>query len=462
MAQSLDILVIDDDARQAGLLAEALKRLGHNASAFSEIGPSLDHLRRLGAHLVITDLRMPRLDGLELLKKLKEIDPDLAVMLVTGYATVQTAVEAMRLGALDYLEKPVDMGLLTGKLEIVARHIQLRRENRTLRDQIANLRSTTDILGNDGRLKTILAQLERAAPSMAPVLILGETGTGKELLARRLHELSPRASHPFVAVNCGAIPENLIESEFFGHARGAFTGADRIRVGRIEEAGGGTLFLDEIGELPLSLQPKLLRVLQNGEYCRLGDNQTRKADVRWVAATHRNLETMVNAGTFREDLFYRISVLPLQIPPLRERISDIPLLLREMMSRKALRYRVEPKSFTAEAFEALCTWKWPGNVRELENTIERLLLLSDGPEIDLGDLPERFGEIVEPASKDHFNVPAGSTLPDCVDELERKLISEALTAAGGNQSEAARRLGIHERTLRYKLRKLGVKSTQIL
>lgn len=458
MTTSLDILVIDDDLRQATLLAEAVMRLGHHATAFSEAAPSLDHLRRLGAHLVITDLRMPRIDGLDLLKRLKEIDPDLAVLLVTGYATVQTAVEAMRLGALDYLEKPVDMELLKGKLEIVGQHIALKNENRTLRAQIASLRSSGEILGKDERFIQVLAQLDRAAPSLAPVLIQGETGTGKELLARRLHEQSPRARHPFVAVNCGAIPETLIESEFFGHIKGAFTGADRIRAGRIEEAAGGTLFLDEIGELPLALQPKLLRVLQNSEYNRLGDSQARKADVRWVTATHRDLEAMVREGRFREDLYYRIAVIPVRIPPLRERTVDLPLLITELMARKARQYRVPPKGFTEEAIEALCAWKWPGNVRELENTIERLLLLSDHAEIDLGDLPERFGEIVEPVGKDRQTAQAGSTLPERVDDLERRLIAEALAASGGNQSEAARRLGIHERTLRYKLRKLSVPS----
>ncbi len=458
MTTSLDILVIDDDLRQATLLAEAVMRLGHHATAFSEAAPSLDHLRRLGAHLVITDLRMPRIDGLDLLKRLKEIDPDLAVLLVTGYATVQTAVEAMRLRALDYLEKPVDMELLKGKLEIVGQHIALKNENRTLRAQIASLRSSGEILGKDERFIQVLAQLDRAAPSLAPVLIQGETGTGKELLARRLHEQSPRARHPFVAVNCGAIPETLIESEFFGHIKGAFTGADRIRAGRIEEAAGGTLFLDEIGELPLALQPKLLRVLQNSEYNRLGDSQARKADVRWVTATHRDLEAMVREGRFREDLYYRIAVIPVRIPPLRERTVDLPLLITELMARKARQYRVPPKGFTQEAIEALCAWKWPGNVRELENTIERLLLLSDHAEIDLGDLPERFGEIVEPVGKDRQTAQAGSTLPERVDDLERRLIAEALAASGGNQSEAARRLGIHERTLRYKLRKLSVPS----
>jgi len=456
MTTQLDILVIDDDLRQATLLAEAVMRLGHHATAFSEAGPSLDHLRRLGSHLVITDLRMPRIDGLDLLKRLKEIDPDLAVLLVTGYATVQTAVEAMRLGALDYLEKPVDIELLKGKLEIVARHVALKNENRTLRAQIASLRSPGEILGKDERFIQVLAQLDRAAPSLAPVLLQGETGTGKELLARRLHEQSPRARHPFVAVNCGAIPETLIESEFFGHIKGAFTGADRIRTGRIEEAAGGTLFLDEIGELPLALQPKLLRVLQNSEYNRLGDSQPRKADVRWVTATHRDLEAMVREGRFREDLFYRIAVIPLRIPPLRERTFDLPLLITELMARKARQYRVSPKRFTPEAIEALCAWKWPGNVRELENTIERLLLLSDHTEIDLGDLPERFGEIVEPAREVRQTTQAGSTLPERVDDLERQLITAALAASGGNQSETARRLGIHERTLRYKLRKLSI------
>lgn len=454
MNAELDILVVDDDPSQADLLAEALGRFGHHAIPCRSPETALSHVRTKGAHLVITDLRMPKMDGIEFLKTLKAADADIEVLLVTGFATVQTAVEAMRLGALDYLEKPVDLTLLHAKLALVAERVALRRENRALRAQVARLRGDPNLLGEDPRFCAVLEQVDRAASSTAPVLLIGETGTGKELLARRLHERSPRSSRPFIAVNCGAIPENLIESEFFGHARGAFTGADRVRIGRIEEAAGGTLFLDEIGELPLALQPKLLRVLQNQEFCRLGDNQVRKADVRWVAATHRHLPTMVKEGTFREDLYYRLAVLPLAIPPLRERPADVPTLLRELMQRKAKSYRLPPKTFTDEALEALCGWKWPGNVRELENTIERLLLLAPGPIVDLGDLPEEFGEIVEPLPEKDSSGP----LVNRVAALEQRLISEALTESQGNQSEAARRLGIHERTLRYKLRKLGIPS----
>lgn len=473
MTCELDILVVDDDHSQADLLAEALGRFGHHAVPCRDPETALLQLRTRGAHLVITDLRMPKMDGIEFLKKLKGVDPDLDVLLVTGFATVQTAVEAMRLGALDYLEKPVDLSLLKAKLLLVSERVALRRENRALRAQVARLSGDSELLGQDPKFLMVVEQIERVAPSDAPVLLIGETGTGKELLARRLHEHSPRAARPFIAVNCGAIPEHLIESEFFGHARGAFTGADRVRIGRIEEASGGTLFLDEIGELPIALQPKLLRVLQNQEFCRLGDNQVRKADVRWVAATHRNLQAMIREGAFREDLYYRLAVLPLTIPPLRERTGDLPLLMRELMARKAKTSRLPVKHLTPEALEALCGWKWPGNVRELENTIERLLLLTPGPLIDLGDLPEEFGENVEP-STGRGETPkrvlesespgslsengSGESLVGRVMALERSLIAEALAESGGNQSEAARRLGIHERTLRYKLRKLGIPS----
>ena len=471
MSLELDVLVVDDDPAQADLLAEALERLGHHAIPCREPETALAHLRAKGADLVVSDLRMPKIDGIQFLRTLKTVDPDLEVLLVTGHATVQTAVEAMRSGALDYLEKPVDLALLGAKLAVVGERVALRRENRALRSQVARLSGETTLLGEDPKFRVVVEQIDRAATSVAPVLLIGETGTGKELLARRLHEKSPRSSRPFIAVNCGAIPENLIESEFFGHARGAFTGADRVRVGRIEEASGGTLFLDEIGELPLALQPKLLRVLQNQEYCRLGDNQVRRADVRWVAATHRQLPAMVREGTFREDLYYRLAVLPLVIPPLRERPSDLPGLLQALMERKARAYRLPLRTFTAEALEALCAWKWPGNVRELENTIERLLLLAPRPVVDLGDLPEEFGEIVESSSPTPGDGAGKSRPPpktasgegegplgERVAALEQRLISEALTQANGNQSEAARRLGIHERTLRYKLRKLGMPS----
>jgi DNA-binding NtrC family response regulator len=453
MKQDLDILIVDDDLTQAELLAESVTRLGHRAHAFRDTDAAIDWLRVKGAHLVITDLRMPGRDGLAFLRIVKEIDTDLEVLLVTGHATVQTAVEAMRLGALDYLEKPVDAGLLKGKLALVVERVSLRRVNRTLRDQLERVQPSTIPLGKNPKFKAVLGQLEKAAMSDAPIMLQGETGTGKEVLARHLHKCSARGRGPFVAVNCGAIPETLLESEFFGHTRGAFTGADRARPGRIEEAAGGTLFLDEIGELSLALQPKLLRVLQDHEYQRLGDNQTRRADVRWVSATHRIIGAMVKDGSFREDLFYRLAVLTLSIPPLRERADDIPLFFQEIMHRKAKTYKMEPKILTSEALEALIAWRWPGNVRELENTIERILLLASGTTIDLGDLPEGFDENVEPGS---WSNNQGLSLPNQVEALERKILTEGLDLTAGNQSEAARRLGINERTLRYKMRKLGI------
>ncbi|HNV72093.1 MAG TPA: sigma-54 dependent transcriptional regulator, partial [Candidatus Ozemobacteraceae bacterium] len=429
----LEILVVDDDVKQAELLSEAVRRLGHQAAFLTSPEEALEQLEKREPDLVITDLRMPKLGGLEFLSRLKKDAPDLEVLLVTGYATVQTAIEAMRRGALDYLEKPVDQRILAAKLEMVAEKVALRRENRRLRDQLERSHPEVRPLGNHPRFRAVVEQLEKAAISEASVLLQGETGTGKEVLARYLHSQSPRASGPFVAVNCSAIPETLLESEFFGHVRGAFTGADRTRPGRVEEAAGGTLFLDEIGDLPLSLQPKLLRVIQNQEYCRVGDDRTRRARVRWVAATHRDLAALVREGRFREDLFYRLAVLPLTIPPLRERPEDILLFLNDALERKSRQYRSAHRSFSPEALEALCSWRWPGNVRELENTVERLVLLSPSPTIDLGDLPEEFGKIVEPAEP--ASGPTGTGLNEQVEALERRLMVQALEAARGNQSE---------------------------
>ncbi len=454
MRTHLEVLVVDDDRNQAELLAEAIRRLGHQASFLTSPEEALTCLEKLGPDLVITDLCMPRIGGLEFLSRLKEVDPELEVLLVTGFATVQTAVEAMRRGALDYLEKPVNLTLLSAKIDLVAEKVRLKRENRRLRRQLEQRQPEVRPLGRDPRFLALLEHAEKAAASEAPVLLLGETGTGKEVMARFLHSAGPRAAGPFVAVNCSAIPETLLESEFFGHVRGAFTGAERTRPGRVEEAAGGTLFLDEIGDLPPALQPKLLRVLQNHEYTRVGDDHVRKARVRWIAATHRDLAVLVKEGRFREDLYYRLAVLPLTIPPLRERPEDVALFLNEVLARKTAQYRLPTRTFSDDALEALCAWKWPGNIRELENTVERLVLLCPGPVIDLGDLPEEFGKIVEGADAEVTRNEAG--LNAQVEALERRLIAQALENASGNQSEAARRLGIHERTLRYKMKKLGV------
>lgn len=453
MIQKLTILVVDDDPGQAKLLAGALQRMGHSAQPMTSPEEALESIRQSSVHLVISDLRMQGTDGLSFLRLLKENDPDIDVLLVTAFASVGSAVEAMRIGALDYLEKPIDLDLLSAKLKAVQERVSLKMENRHLRAQL-KLDQKPALIGKSPVFQAALEKLSRASESEAPVLILGESGTGKEIFARRLHFSGRRARGAFIPVNCGAIPENLVESEFFGHVKGAFTGADKNRAGTIEEADDGTIFLDEIGELPLSVQPKLLRVIQEGELCRLGSNKILRVNVRWVAATHRNLAVMVKEGKFREDLYYRLAVIPVSLPPLRERPADIPLFVEDILAGLAHKYGRPLKTCSAEVLEAFQVYSWPGNVRELENTLERLFFLAPGDTFDLADLPSEFVD----SGSGQGNGEGEGMFHRRVIDLERQLIQEALQASRGNQSEAARRLGLQERTLRYKLRKLGIPS----
>jgi len=453
VSRRLSVLVVDDDARQAQLLAEAVGRMGHPAQVSTNPEAALELLQKEVFHLVITDMRMPGIDGLSFLRQIKALDADTEVILVTAYASVGSAVEAIKIGAVDYFEKPVNLAWLEAKIRAIAEKVALRAENRQLKAELARVVPGPAVIGRSQAFKTVLDLLDRVAPSDASVLFLGESGTGKEVLARLLHAKSQRARSAFIAVNCGAIPENLLESEFFGHVQGAFTGADAARKGRIEDADGGTLFLDEIAELPLNLQPKLLRVIQSGEFSRVGANKLQKADIRWVAATNRDLQEMVRKGTFREDLYYRLAVIFVQLPPLRARASDIPMFVNDKLQRLAEKYRLPAKQFSDAALRALQAYPWPGNVRELENLVERLFLITAEPEIGVDELPTEFDNFVEAIAK-----PASGSLQEKVDTLERNSISQALRETGGNQSEAARQLGINERTLRYKMKRLGIPS----
>lgn len=453
MIKRLSILIVDDDARQADLLAEAVTRMGHRTQTSQEPEKALDQMKNQGFHLVITDLRMPGTDGLCFLRQVKELDPEIEVLLVTAFASVGSAVEAIKIGALDYFEKPVNLTWLEARILTIAEKVSLKAENRRLKADLARAVPQIKIIGKNPAFLDVLALVRKAARGDSSILIQGESGTGKEILARFLHASSLRVRAPFVAVNCGAIPENLVETEFFGHVRGAFTGADKARPGRIEDADGGTLFLDEIAELPLSLQPKLLRVIQSGEFSRVGANKLQVADIRWVAATNRDLADLVNRGSFREDLFYRLAVIPVTLPPLRARTDDIPLFIAEKMQRLAIQYRSSPKELSAMAMQALKGHSWPGNIRELENLIERLFLLVPEKTIELHDLPQEFGDFVEQPETADPNF-----LQEKVNKLEKQCIVDALKSSSGNQSEAARELGINERTLRYKMKKLGVPS----
>jgi two-component system NtrC family response regulator len=447
MAEPLRILVVDDEAPQRELVGGFLEKQGHTVLLAASGAEAVQRLRDSQVDLVLSDCRMPGMSGLELLRALRDINPEVPLLLVTAYGSVDAAVQAMKDGAADFLTKPLDLEELLLRIGRVAEQARLKTAVRDLQATLRERHRVEGIIGESGRMQEVLALLQRVAPSDATVLIRGESGTGKELVARALHFNSRRAAGPLVSVNCAALPEQLLESELFGHERGAFTGAAAQRKGRFELAHGGSIFLDEIGDLSASLQVKLLRVLQERQFERLGSTRTLTVDVRILAATHRDLERGMREGTFREDLYYRLNVVTVRIPPLRERREDIPVLLDHFLPRFAARNGRQVGALTAAARDALMKYDYPGNVRELENIVERAVLLARGPVIDLDDLPAA----VRPGER--RATPEPQTLPDVVAELERRAIAEALERHGGVQTQAAESLGISERVLRYKMKK---------
>ncbi len=454
VVSELDMLVVEDEAFQREMLRDLLTREGHRVTEAESGAKALELLENSLFDLVLLDFRMPGMNGLELLRQIKRINPEIEVVTMTAYGTIETAVEAMKAGARDYLTKPIDFEELCILIERVAEHRTLVRENRMLRRELKAKGVSADAIRYHSRKMAELVNLAgRVAPSQATVLIRGETGTGKELFARLLHHLSPRAERPFVVVNCAAIPETLLESEFFGHEKGAFTGAVQRRIGRFEQADGGTLFLDEIGELTPAVQVKLLRFLQEREFERVGGERTLKADVRIISATHQDLEAGVKAGSFREDLFYRINVVTMVIPPLRERREDIPILIDHFVARFARENHKQIDGISREARDPLIRYDYPGNVRELENIMERAVVICRGSVVLRDDLP--FADA--PCEPEVDPEAAGGSLNEALAALERRMLQEALTQAAFNQSQAARLLGLNERMLRYKLRKYGLK-----
>jgi len=395
---------------------------------------------------------MPGIDGIEGLHRFKAKVPEIPVILVTAFATVETAVEAMKAGAFDYLTKPFEPEELEIVVQRAVEHGRLRRENAQLRSALSGEFSVRGIVGKSQAMKDVVSMLERIAPSNVPILIEGASGTGKDLLARAAHAMSSRASGPYVALNMSAIPENLAESELFGHEKGAFTGAEQTRPGFFAEAEGGTLFLDEIGLLPPSLQPKLLRVLQDGEYIPVGSRKARKSDVRIVAATNEDLQRSVREGKFREDLWFRLRVVPLRLPPLRERKEDVPLLVEHLVRKHALRLARPPLLPDADAMKALLDHAWPGNIRELEHAIERGLLLARGDVITLADLPPELS----PAAQDTAAGGAEGRYRRARDLWERKYFEDLLREASGSAAKAAELAGIHRSTLYEKLTRYGL------
>jgi two-component system, NtrC family, response regulator AtoC len=447
------ILIVDDDEGLRESLQLVLSAEGYETSAAGDAEQALERLDASAFDVVLCDLRMPGRDGLELLPDLARRLPDSTLILMSAYGTEELALEAMRRGAYDYLAKPFQPSEALLAIRKAEERERLRRANQLLQRDVERAVGDRPIVAASPTMIDLLEVMERAAAFKTTVLLTGESGTGKEVLARAVHAQSPRRGEAFVAVNCGAIPENLLESELFGHAKGAFTGADRARRGLFVEADGGTLFLDEIGELPAPLQVKLLRVLQEEEVRPLGESKPRRVDVRVLAATSRNLEADVASGGFREDLFYRLNVVRLQVPPLRERRKDIPLLVDHFFAQACASLGKRLHTVSDEALEKLCAYHWPGNVRELENVIERAVILARGDRITPRELPDN---VVAPSGDDPRAQEADLGMKRARRYFEADLIRRALRATGGNRTHAARLLEISHRALLYKLKEYGI------
>ncbi|MDI1436787.1 MULTISPECIES: sigma-54-dependent transcriptional regulator [Polyangium] len=444
------VLVVDDEENLRVVVRSFLKRDGYEVEVAPGVEEALALLESFGPDFILTDVRMPRLGGLDLLATLKAKGDPATVIVMSAYGNVDLALEAMKAGAYDYIQKPFKAEELLLTLRKAEEREALRRENRALKQEILRESTFEEILAKSGSMQAIFKTISKIADYKTTVLVMGESGVGKELVARALHRRSSRRGGPFVAVNCGAIPESLLESELFGYRRGAFTDATTDRVGLFEQANHGTLLLDEIGELPLSLQVKLLRVLQEETIRKLGDSKDIKVDVRIIAATHRDLHAETQAGRFREDLFYRINVLPIGIPPLRERREDVPLLVEHFMNRNNARFGTNIRALSPEARRLLLEYAWPGNVRELENTIERAMVLAEKDSIEADDLPERIREARDPIQ---LHLTSGElSIKKTARVIEEILIRRALQKTKGNRTRAAEVLEISHRALLYKIK----------
>jgi len=452
------ILVVDDEKNYRLILGELLRDAGYRVSLAENPYAARDILAHEGVSVILSDLKMPQMDGLALYRQVEGQVGKIPFILMTAYASVETAISALKAGVHDYLVKPFNNQEV---LLVVAQALEqdrIRIENLALRHQLEASYGRS-LIGESPAIKTLLEQLSHIAAAPTPVLVYGESGVGKELIARTLHQSSGRGG-AWVAINCATLPENLLESELFGHERGAFTGAAERKKGLVEMAAGGTLFLDEIGELPLTMQPKLLRLLQEKCFRRVGGTVELTADIRLVTATNRDLRDMVSAGTFREDLFYRLNVVELKVPPLRERAADIPLLAQLFLQQLSSELNRKTDGFSPAALECLGRYPWPGNVRELRNTIERALLFCSGDRISCKDLPEQMRDpgLIGPGSLQDPTpgLPQGASLPDHLEKVEKEALRRALIEAHGVQAEAARALGISRSNMQYKLKKYGL------
>lgn len=461
MSNSNRILVVDDEQGMRELLEIVLGNDGYEVTAVASPEEAQALLKGHAYDVVITDLRIgnDREAGMRFLSWLREFFPATPTLMMTAHGSVETAIEAMKRGATDYVLKPFQNDEIRLLVERSIEQREIVRENKVLRKEQAKLGAVTNMIGASAAIEQVKEMIRRVAVLPSTIAISGESGTGKELVARNIHQLSERSDRPFVAINCGGIPENLLESELFGHKKGAFTGAVLDKEGLFVAADGGTLFLDEIGEMPLSLQVKLLRVLDDSIVTPLGATETIQVDMRIVSATNRDLQAEVHAGRFREDLYYRLSVIPLIVPSLRERVDDIPLLIRHFVDVHGQKMNREDIEVSPEAKDALCSYLWPGNVRELGNVIERGVALCGDDTIDLGDLPQNIRDFVPAPSGNVAELPSeGLDLEELISEIEIKLIQEALQRTKHSQKRAARLLGLTPRSLRYRLQKYGLGS----
>ncbi|MBI2432434.1 MAG: sigma-54-dependent Fis family transcriptional regulator [Candidatus Hydrogenedentes bacterium] len=442
------ILVTEDDQVQREIITDILRLAGNEVRSSASAEEALAVLREDDFEVLLTDMKMPGMDGLELLRQAKRLRADLEVVVMTAHASVKTAVTAIREGAADYLEKPFDKDELILVVNRTLERRELRHQNRQLRELVTEAVSLGNIVGESPAMQRVFERVQRAIRVNSTVMILGESGTGKELIARHIHFAGPRQNKSFIVVNCAAIPENLVESELFGHEKGAFTGADASRPGKFEAADGGTIFLDEIGDMRLESQAKLLRVLQDGTVERVGSIRPRQVDVRVIVATNRDLRDAVAEGEFREDLYFRLEVLPIALPPLRERMQDLPMLIGHFRDKLAKKLGIKAPALSPDVLDAFRRYRWPGNVRELEHTLEQVFVLSEGEIVTTADLPEKLRSR-EQASAEYSLPPAGVVL----EELEQELIRQALERSGGSIKEAAPLLGLTYKTLQYRLKK---------
>ncbi|GAB61133.1 two-component response regulator [Candidatus Jettenia caeni] len=444
-----NLLLVDDDKNTLDGLVKILMHDGYTVSGAVSGYDALNLLSRKNFDIIVTDMKLPGMGGISLIHEIRKREESAAIVVITAYSSVKTAVEAIKCGADDYLTKPINIEELKVVLEKLWEKQQLIAQNRILKEKLKDRYKFSELVGSTSQMQQIFHMIEDVAPSTASILILGETGTGKELVANAIHYQSDRSARPFIALHCAALSEGVLESELFGHEKGAFTGAIQTRKGRFEMADGGTLFLDEVGEMSLKVQVKLLRVLEKGEFERVGGEKTLKVDVRFIAATNRHLEREVSEGRFREDLFYRLNVITINLPPLRERRDDIPILSNFFVIKYTKKYKKEIKGFTPEAMDALCAYHWPGNVRELENVIERAIVLCKKNTLSVDHLP---GNVIP--NKDDISVikiPLGISLK----EAEKEIIQKTLLMAQGSKKEAAKILGISHRKIEYKVKEWG-------